>query len=105
MLAMTIQSITRWLALATLVLAVWAAIMVAMPFIGPGGRDVAVVGDAAAAVRAIRAVDGAIIDVRRGAVIARATRPGFVRALYAAGAPLVIEGRIAAGCFPAKAGA
>ena len=100
----TIRPLLRWLALATLVLAVWAAIMVAMPFIG-SGRDVAVVGDAAAAVRAIRAADGAVIDVRRGAVIARAVRPGFVRALYAAGAPLVIEGRIAAGCFPAKAGA
>ena len=101
----TIRPLVRWLALATLVLTVWAGIMVALPFVGPAGRDVAVVGDAAAAVRAIRSVDGAVIDVRRGAVIARANRPGFVRALYAAGAPLVIEGRIAAGCFPAKAGA
>lgn len=101
----TIRRVARWLALATLVLAVWAAIMVAMPFFGPAGRDVAVVGDPAAAVRAIRAADGAVIDVRRGAVIARAVNPRFVRALYAAGAPLVIEGRIAAGCFPTKAGA
>lgn len=100
-----IRPLLRWLALAALVLAAWAGIMIAMPFVGPSGRDVAVVGDAAAAVRAIRAADGAVIDVRRGAVIARATHAGFVRALYAAGAPLVIEGRIAAGCFPAKAGA
>lgn len=102
---MIIRRVGRWIALAALVLAAWAAIMLAMPFMGPSGRDVAVVGDAAAAVRAIRAADGAVIDVRRGAVIARATRPGFVASLYAAGAPLVIEGRIAAGCFPAKAGA
>lgn len=101
----TIRPLLRWFALAALVLAAWAAIMVAMPFIGPSGRDVAVVGDAPAAIHAIRAADGAVIDVRRGAVIARATKPDFVRALYAAGAPLVIEGRIAAGCFPAKAGA
>lgn len=95
----------RAAALTALVLGVWAAIMVAMPFVGPGGRQVAVVGDAARAVHVVRAAGGDVIDVRRGAVIARAARPDFVRALYAAGAPLVIEGRVAAGCFPAKAGA
>lgn len=94
----------RGLALAALVLAIWAAIMVAMPFMG-SGRDVAVTGDAANAVRTIRAAGGAVIEVRRGAVIARSAQSNFVGALYAAGAPLVIEGRIAAGCFPPKAGA
>ena len=100
---MTIRRVLRWCALAALVLAVWAAIMAAMPFLG-SGREVAVVGDAARAVRVIRAANGSVVEVREGAVIARGGS-GFVRALYAAGAPLVIEGRIAAGCFPAKAGA
>lgn len=95
----------RAAALTALALGGWTAIMLAMPFLGPAGRRVAVVGDAARAVRIIRAADGEVIDVRRGAVIALSRRPGFVRALYAAGAPLVLEGRIAAGCFPAKAGA
>lgn len=96
--------VLRWFGWAALVLAAWAGIMLAMPFVG-SGRDVAVVGDAAQAVRSIRAANGAVVEVRQGAVIARSASPGFVRALYAAGAPLVIEGRIGAGCFPAKAGA
>lgn len=101
---MTIKPAGRAIALAALVLALWASILVAMPFVGSGGRTVAVVGDGSRAVRIIRAAGGDVVEVRRGATLARSTRPGFVRALYAAGAPLVIEGRIAAGCF-AKAGA
>jgi len=81
------------------VLGVWLLILAAMPFVGPAGRQVAVVGDGASAVRIIAAAGGRIVEVRRGATLARSDRPGFVRALYANGAPLVIEGRIAAGCF------
>ena len=98
----TINRATRGVALAALVLAVWVLVMIAMPFIGPAGRQVAVVGNEAAAVRAIVAAGGQVVEVRRGATIARADRPGFVRALYTAGAPLVIEGRVAAGCFAKK---
>lgn len=75
-------------------LAAWIAVMAAMPFAGPPGRQVAVVGDANRAVRIIAAAGGQVIEVRRGAVLARA-RPA---ALYRAGAWLVVEGRIAAGC-------
>lgn len=98
------QQIYRATALVALALGGWLIVMIAMPFVGPGGRDVAVVADGPRAVRIIAAAGGRIVEVRRGATIARSDRPGFVRALYAAGAPLVIEGRIAAGCF-AKAGA
>ena len=94
----------RTTALAALVLGLWAFIMLALPFIGPAGRQVAVLGDRAQAIRAIRQADGAIIEVRKNAVLARSPDPAFARRLYAAGAPAVIEGRIAAGCF-AKAGA
>lgn len=86
-------------ALMALVLAVWAAIMFAMPFIGGSDRQVAVVGDGNRAVRAILDAGGRVVEVRRGATLAISDRPGFVSALYTAGAPLVIEGRIAAGCF------
>jgi hypothetical protein len=79
----------------------WAAIMVVMPFVGPEGRQVAVVGDPDRAVRIISRAGGQVIEVRRGAVLARA-RPA---ALYRAGAWLVIEGRIAAGCLPLAGGA
>ena len=96
------STIIRYGFCAALALLGWTAIMVAMPFVGPAGRDVAVVGDTAQAVRAIAAAGGQVVEIRRGAVIARAA-PG---ALYRAGAPLVIEGRIASGCLPlANAGA
>jgi hypothetical protein len=98
------QQILRAIALVALVMGLWLLIMMAMPLVGPAGRDVAVVGDEARAVNAIVAAGGRVVDVRRGATLARSGRPDFVFALYAAGAPLVIEGRIAAGCF-AKAGA
>lgn len=95
---MTIRRAARWTALAALVLLGWVAIMLALPFIG-SGRQVAVVGNGAAAVRTIIAAGGSVVEVRRGATLARSDRAGFVAALYSHGAPLVIEGRIAAGCF------
>jgi hypothetical protein len=69
-----------------------------MPFVGPGGRDVAVVGDSARAMRIIAAAGGEVVQVRRGATLARSTQRGFVASLYRHGAWLVIEGRIGAGC-------
>ena len=47
------STIIRRLGHAALALAGWAAIMLAMPFLGPAGREVAVVGDMHAAVRAV----------------------------------------------------
>jgi hypothetical protein len=94
----------RAVALAGLALGGWALVMVAMPFVGPAGRQVAVVGGGSAAVRAVTDAGGRIVEIRRGAVLARSDARDFPQRLYAAGAPLVIEGHIAAGCF-AKAGA
>jgi hypothetical protein len=93
--------IARGLLQAAIALLCWLAIMVAMPFVGPSGRQVAVVGDPDRAVRIVAAAGGEVIEVRRGAVLARANPA----ALYRAGAWLVIEGRIAAGCFPLADGA
>ncbi len=83
-----------------LALLAWFAILVAMPFFGPADRQVAVVGEPASAVRLIAAAGGQVVEVRQGAVLARADPA----ALYRAGAWLVVEGRIAAGCA-GKAGA
>ena len=79
----------------------WFAILVAMPFLGPSGRQVAVVGDASAPSASSLAAGGQIVEVRERAVLARADPA----ALYRAGAWLVVEGRIAAGCGGVKAGA
>jgi hypothetical protein len=97
----TIKRVGRGLLYAALALLCWLAIMVAMPFVGPAGRQVAVVGDPNRAIRIIAAAGGEVVEVRRGAVIARASPA----ALYRAGAWLVIEGRIAAGCFQLAEGA
>lgn len=92
----TIERGLRGAGYAALALLGWAAIMLAMPFVGPAGRDVAVVGPVAA----VGAAGGRIVEVRRGAVIARGDGRGFVARLYRHGARVVLEGRIGAGCFP-----
>ena len=96
------MTISRWskaAGLMALVLSGWATIMVAMPFVGPAGRQVAVVGDQPGAAKAILAAGGMIVETRRGAILARSDRPDFVAELYANGARLVVEGRVGAGCF------
>lgn len=77
-----------------LALAAWLAVMVAMPFLGPSGRQVAVVGDPGRAVAIVTRAGGQVIEVRGRAVLARASPA----ALYRAGAWLVVEGRLGAGC-------
>ena len=95
----------RTAAAALLVLGGWAAVMLALPFLGSPGRQVAVVGDPPRAVAAVLAAGGEIVEVTGRVVLARSADPGFAAALYAAGAALVLEGRIGAGCGSAKAGA
>jgi surface antigen len=99
----TIIRLGRWSAGAAAALAFWGAVMVALPFLGPPGRQVAVIGGQAEAFRIVAAADGHVVEVRGGAVLARSDRPGFAGRLYRAGARLVIEGRIGAGCFRREA--
>ena len=81
---------------ALLALLGWLAILIAMPFLGPAGREVAVVGDADR-----RACASSPPRAGGWSRSARARSLAYARpaALYRAGAWLVIEGRIAAGCF------
>ena len=94
-----IERLARAAATAGLVAGAWALLMLALPFLGPSGRQVAVVGDRGAAVRTILAAGGTVVEARGRAVLARSDRPGFAAALYRNGARLVLEGRIAAGCL------
>jgi hypothetical protein len=91
----TIERALRVAGTAALALSAWAAIMLAMPFVGPRGRDVAVIGPVAA----VAAAGGRIVAIRRGAILARSPDRGFVARLYRHGARVVLEGRIAAGCL------
>jgi hypothetical protein len=95
----TITSAARALGWTAVVLSAWAAVMLAIPFVGPSGRQVAVVGDTRRALSAVSAAGGRVVEVRRGAVLARSDDPGFAGRLYRSGAGLVLEGRIGAGCF------
>ena len=81
--------------------------MVALPFLGPDGRPVALVGNDARSVEAVLVAGGSIEGYRGRTLIARSDSPGFAEALYRAGVPLVLESRIGAGCFgtASKAGA
>jgi len=86
---------------AILVLCIWAVIMLAMPFIGPSGRLVAILGDDPETVLLVVAAGGRLVEVKEGVTLARGGR-GFALSLYRVGAPLVLEGRIAAGCFSSR---
>ena len=94
-----LRRVLRWGGYAGLALGGWAAIVVALPFVGPAGRLTAIPGEQAASVRAVIAAGGRVVEVREGVVLARSDRRGFARRLYRHGAPLVLEGRIAAGCL------
>ena len=106
---MIIRRALRWVGGATLALAAWSAVMLVMPLVGPEGRTVAVVGSGPEAIARVIATGGRLVDVRDNVVLARGG-PGFAVNLYRAGAPLVLEGRLAGGCggpasAVAKAGA
>jgi len=88
-----------WAGRAALVLAGWAVIVLALPFVGPPGRLTAVVGEPGLAVAAVGRAGGRIVEIRGNVVLARAPDGGFAGRLYRAGAPLVLEGRVAAGCL------
>jgi hypothetical protein len=95
----TIRRLARWLGGAILVLFVWLLVLIALPLFGGPGRQYAVLGPSERAVRAVVGAGGQLVDVRPGVIIARSDRPGFALALYRQGVPLVVEGRIAAGCL------
>ncbi len=101
---MTFDRVGRWAGRAALVLGGWSAVMIAMPFVGPEGRTVAVVGSGTDGIARVIAAGGKLVDVRDHVVLARGG-PGFAARLYRAGAPLVVEGRLAGGCGGKKAGA
>jgi hypothetical protein len=92
---MTIRRFLRFAAGAALVLAAWLLIMLAMPFVGRPGRQVAVI----ARPDTVVAAGGQLIDVRGEVVLARSDRADFAASLYRHGATLVLEGRLASGCL------
>ncbi len=94
-MSMIIEPLLRFAEGTALVLSLWGGVLVALPFVGEPGRQIAVVADP----KVIVVAGGKLVDVRGDLVLARSDQPGFAAALYRHGATLVIEGRVAAGCF------
>jgi hypothetical protein len=84
---------------APLVLALWVAVLAGVTLLQPGGRAVAVFvpGGPEAALGAVVAAGGSILEIRSVAVIAIADDPGFVRRLYQQG-PVIVVATRGAGC-------
>lgn len=83
---------------ATIVLAGWTVLMAAVTFSIAPGTSVAIFAAPGSALAAAVAAEGGLVDVGHVIVIARFDDPGFVRRLYAEGALLVLDARMAGAC-------
>jgi len=88
-----------WTALACLVLASWVVIVAVLTFVTAGpDLSVAVIARRGQAVAVTAAAGGRLLDAGDYMAIARSDEPGFIGRLYAAGALLVVDARVAEGC-------
>ena len=87
---MVFRKLTPYLIGVPLGLATWALIAIVVTLLPPGGRPVAVyaLGGPRAALEAVVAAGGSIVEVRNNLVVAVSDSPGFVFRLYRQ-APLV----------------
>ena len=79
---MTTKRVLHWTLRAGLVLGLWAAVMLAMPFVGPDGRLIAVVGDPHQSVLAVLKAGGRIMAIRGRVVLTSSDRPDYPAALF-----------------------
>ena len=96
------RKLTTAMAIGAAFLAAWTAIAAAMSFAAPVGTSVAVFGLPGRAMAATIEADGRLVSIGDNVVIARSDAPDFIRRLYAAGALLVLDARIAEGCTGRK---
>ncbi len=89
---MVFRKMTPYLVGVPLGLATWAAIAVIVTLFPPAGRPVAVysLGGPEAALDAVIAAGGSILEIRSNLVIAVSDDPGFVARLYAEGPLLAV---------------
>ncbi len=80
------------------VLGVWTAIVVGMAFFSAPGANVAIFTAPGRAAETAIAAGGSLEEFSSIIAITRSTAPGFVGRLYGAGALLVIDARVVAGC-------
>ena len=87
----------RFIGAALLVIAVWFSVLSAVMVIAEPTRDVIVFGPGETAFGAVVASSSLAVNAGSNFVIARGERAGFVSALYASGAWLVLPA-ISGGC-------
>ena len=76
----------------------WFAIVVALTFVSPPGKSMAIIGPPSQALAAVVRANGRILASNDYVTIARSDDGGFVARLYAAGALLVLDAEQAGGC-------
>lgn len=95
------RRLVRFVLAVPALVALWLGVLVATTFAQPAGAAVAVfaLGGRDAAIDAILAAGGSVIDVRGMAVLAESDDPGFVGRLYGQGPMLVVGAHAPGGCF------
>src|SRR5262245_42902385 len=91
----------RWLTAAGCVLAVvagWLAVVLALTFISPPGKSMAIIGPPSLAFSAVSQANGRVLSTNGYVTFARSDDADFVARLYAAGALLVLDAEQAGGC-------
>ncbi|MEA2928576.1 MAG: hypothetical protein QOG38_1004, partial [Hyphomicrobiales bacterium] len=76
----------------------WLAVVLALTFVSPPGKAMAVIGPPSLTFAAISKANGRIVSASDYVTIARSDDAGFVAHLYAAGALLVLDAEQAGGC-------
>lgn len=76
----------------------WLVVVIALTFVSPPGKSMAIVGPSAQAMAVIAKANGRILASGDYVTIARSDESGFVTRLYAAGALLVLDAEQAGGC-------
>jgi hypothetical protein len=104
---MTIETATRatslrkWIAAMGCVLTVaagWLAVVLALTFVSPPGKSMAIIGPPSQAFAAVSKANGRVLSASGYVTVARSGDADFVAQLYAAGALLVLDAEQAGGC-------
>jgi hypothetical protein len=93
------KALARLVTAVPVVLSLWLGVLVTTALLQPAGQPVAVfaAGGPEAALAAVIAADGSILEIRTHAVVAISGDPSFVRRLYREGGVIVVGAR-RAGC-------
>ena len=93
-----LKRLARYFVGAMAVLGVWTCILVGMAFFSAPGSSVAIFTAPGRAAETAVEAGGSLEEFSSMIAITRSDQPGFVARLYGAGALLVIDARVVAGC-------